>query len=112
MDATFYQNESMRTKDGDLQSVEQFKCAALGIAGESGEICDLVKKLLYHRKMMDKSILVKELGDLLWYIALMADAIDVDLSEIMSININKLKIRYPNGFNFRDSELRRDVNGA
>lgn len=111
MDASIYQREAMRTKDQSSSGVEQFKCSALGIAGESGEICELVKKLLYHHKMMSKQQLVQEMGDLLWYIALMADAIEVDLSEIMSININKLRLRYPNGFSYMDSQIRRDVNG-
>lgn len=70
--------------------------AALGLAGESGEVSDLVKKHIFHEKKLDLEHLKKELGDVCWYIALMCDALETDFEEIMQLNIDKLSRRYTN----------------
>lgn len=57
---------------------------------------------------MDKEALKKELGDVLWYIACCASALDVDLDEIGQLNIEKLQNRYPNGFSKEDSLNRKE----
>jgi len=75
--------------------------AAMGLAGESGECVDIVKKVQFQNHILDAEHLIEELGDVLWYIAEAATAIGCDLDYIMEINIEKLKRRYPNGF---DSE--------
>ena len=75
--------------------------AAMGLAGESGECVDIVKKVQFQHHILDAEHLIEELGDVLWYIAEAATAIGCDLDYIMEINIEKLKRRYPNGF---DSE--------
>lgn len=71
---------------------------ALGLTGEAGEVADQIKKTIFHGHKMDYDGLVKELGDVCWYLALLCHAIDVPLEEVMTRNIEKLKKRYPEGF--------------
>jgi NTP pyrophosphatase (non-canonical NTP hydrolase) len=93
-----YAKQAMRTR-GSYDSIdEQLKCAVFGITGEAGEVADAVKKMFYQGHDYDESALVHELGDLCWYIALMADAMDVSLTEIFASNITKLMLRYPDGY--------------
>lgn len=82
--------------------------AAIGIAGEAGEVADYVKKVIYHGHDLNESELVKELGDVLWYLTSMASAIGVDLSEVAYQNIVKLSERYPHGFSQEDSRNRKE----
>jgi len=67
---------------------------ALGLAGESGEVADLIKKHLYHGLALDRAGLVLELGDLLWYWVALTQAFDLSPSEIMAANIAKLQSRH------------------
>lgn len=101
-DADSYQKAALRTKNPDLTEIEQLQNGLMGLNGEAGEAIDILKKHLFQGHDLDKEHIAKELGDCLWYIALAADAIDYDLSEIMFNNIDKLRKRYPEGF---DSEL-------
>lgn len=71
---------------------------ALGIAGEAGEVADLIKKHVGHGHELDRAKLTKELGDVLWYVAALAHDIGVDLSTVARENVEKLKTRYPDGF--------------
>lgn len=75
--------------------------SAMGLAGESGECVDIIKKTKFQNHVLDSEHLIEELGDVLWYIAEAATAIGCDIDYIMQVNIEKLKKRYPNGF---DSE--------
>lgn len=70
----------------------------LGLTGESGEVSDLVKKGIFHEKGIDKDHLKKELGDVMWYIAMICDSVGFDLDDVMKTNIDKLIARYPDGF--------------
>jgi NTP pyrophosphatase (non-canonical NTP hydrolase) len=70
----------------------------LGLAGESGEVADLLKKHLLHGVPFDRSALVKELGDVLWYLAAIAEDHGVTLDEVAQTNVAKLRARYPEGF--------------
>ena len=88
-----YQKLAMRTAR-ELNIVE----FALGISGEAGEVTDLIKKVEFHGHEMNKIKLVDELGDVLWYLALLAETIGVELEEVAKVNIDKLKERYPDGF--------------
>ena len=83
---------------------------ALGIAGEAGEAADLIKKHWFHDHPLDRDKLVKELGDTLWYIAAIAAVIGVDMETIASVNIDKLRKRYPSGYSREASIARADVN--
>ncbi|MDR1694642.1 MAG: nucleoside triphosphate pyrophosphohydrolase family protein [Lactobacillaceae bacterium] len=75
--------------------------AVSGISGEAGEIADLWKKIKFHGKEFNeenKEMLVKELGDMFWYLAQASIALNVSMEEIINKNIEKLKARHPNGF--------------
>jgi NTP pyrophosphatase (non-canonical NTP hydrolase) len=82
----------------------------LGAAGEGGEIADLIKKVLYHKggifEDSDREKLVKELGDVLWYVAFACNTLNTTLEELMWENMEKLKERYPTG-EFREEDFRR-----
>lgn len=70
---------------------------AMGLAGESGELVDMLKKVIFHDHPLDKEKVVKEIGDVLWYIAILAKELDVTLEEIGQRNIEKLYRRYSEG---------------
>lgn len=90
----------MAPKTGDLLN------GCLGLAGESGELLDLVKKWCFHDKSVDIDHAKKELGDVMWYVAMICHAMGWDLDEIMRLNIDKLKARYPEGFDTEKSNHR------
>lgn len=69
-----------------------------GLAGESGEVLDIVKKWIFHENGLDIDHLKKELGDVMWYVAMICESAGFTLDEIMKMNIDKLKARYPEGF--------------
>jgi NTP pyrophosphatase (non-canonical NTP hydrolase) len=114
MNANEYQKAAARTlidrpgfalSDDDLLLVWN----ALGLAGEAGEVADLVKKGILHQHGLDRDGLKKELGDVLWYAAALCTRLGVDLSEVMQANIDKLLARYPEGFSSQDSRRRVDT---
>ena len=70
----------------------------MGLCGESGEAIDIVKKHLHQGHPLDKEKLAKELGDIAWYLAETAYALDIPLEQILRMNLEKLKNRYPEGF--------------
>jgi NTP pyrophosphatase (non-canonical NTP hydrolase) len=72
--------------------------AAKGLATEAGEFHDALKKHLFYGRPLDKENLKEELGDLMWYVALAANALGVPLSSILEANVAKLQRRYPQGF--------------
>jgi len=81
--------------------------ACFGLAGETGEFVDHVKKSKFQGKVLNEEHLIKELGDVLFYSAVAAIALDVSLEEVIQINIDKLTARYPNGFTVENSEVRK-----
>jgi NTP pyrophosphatase (non-canonical NTP hydrolase) len=93
-----YQQLAMRTSNKELTKGEHLINGALGLCGESGEVADLVKKAYMQGHNIDRAHIAKEIGDCLWYAAEAATAIDYDLETIMQMNIDKLKARYPEGF--------------
>ena len=88
-----YQVEALRTIGSSDKAI-----LGLGIAGEAGEVADLIKKELGHGHPADVDKIAKELGDVLWYIATLANEYGLSLSDVASRNIVKLKERYPDGF--------------
>ena len=70
----------------------------LGLAGESGEVADAIKKHLHQGHPLDKMKIAEELGDVVWYISLACSVIGFSFDDILRMNIAKLKRRYPNGF--------------
>ena len=70
----------------------------VGLCGESGEAIDLVKKHLFQGHELDREAMATELGDIAWYLAEAATALELDLDDILETNIAKLRRRYPEGF--------------
>lgn len=106
-----YQQDALRTWTGDGEPMLRRLNAMLGLVGESGELADAVKKWAFHGHPLPQAEVVKELGDILWYVAVMAHEFDVSLSEVAERNISKLRVRYPDGFSMVDSMRRSDVPG-
>lgn len=104
-----YQVKAMRTSRKDLSPDSHLHNAMLGLAGETGECCDLVKKCFYQdgRDIRDK--LFDELSDVLWYVAEAATAMGWDLNKIAEHNIVKLEKRYPTGFDAERSLHREEA---
>lgn len=72
--------------------------ACLGLSGEVGEFNDMVKKWVFHEQELDIDHAKKELGDIAWYLAMACDSFGWNLDEILQMNVDKLKARYPEGF--------------
>ena len=81
-------------------NIERLLTGAVGINSEGGEIMEIVKKLLFQGKPWNEETqyhIKRELGDVMWYIMQCLLALDVSLDEIIEMNIDKLKARYPGG---------------
>ena len=98
MEINEYQTLAMRTLNKDLNKKDILINGVMGLCGESGEAIDIVKKWFAHGHELDKEHLAKELGDIAWYLAEAATALDLNLEDIFQANIEKLKKRYPEGF--------------
>ena len=72
--------------------------ACLGLSGEVGEFNDMIKKWIFHEKELDVEHAKKEAGDICWYLAMLCESFGWNLDEIMQMNVDKLKARYPEGF--------------
>lgn len=92
-----YQKQAARTINRQLSSMEVTFHALHGMAAEIGEIHSLYQKT-YQGHEMDEEHEKKELGDMLWFIAEYCTAKGWELEEIMQMNIDKLKARFPDGF--------------
>ena len=101
-----YQELAMTTLNPALNRKDVLINGVMGLCGESGEAIDIVKKWLAQGHELDKEKLAKELGDIAWYLAETAWALDFSLEEILQANIDKLKKRYPEGFDSRRSLCR------
>ena len=93
-----YQKLAMTTLNPDLSKKDVLINAVMGLCGESGEAIDIVKKHLHQGHELDIEKFQKELGDIAWYLAEAAYALDIPLDDIFEGNIAKLKARYPQGF--------------
>lgn len=98
MHASEYQRLAMRTLNPSLSTTEVLSNAVMGLCGESGEAIDLVKKHLFQGHELDREAMATELGDIAWYLAEAATALELDLDDILEANIAKLRRRYPEGF--------------
>jgi DNA polymerase III epsilon subunit-like protein/NTP pyrophosphatase (non-canonical NTP hydrolase) len=94
MDANEYQRQALSTANTDADIVNWI----LGLTGEVGEVANIAKKQLYHDKTPGSNAYLDELGDVLWYLSVLAYQLDLDLSDIMRYNLNKLAKRHPGGF--------------
>ena len=107
MNVNEYQKLALTTMNPEISKQDMLINSMMGLCGESGEAIDLVKKHLFHGHELDKDKLAKELGDIAWYLAEAAHALDMDLETVLRMNIDKLKARYPEGFS-RERSIHRE----
>ena len=93
-----YQQLAMRTLNPALGEKDVLINGVMGLCGEAGEAIDIVKKHLAQGHPLDREALLKELGDVAWYLAETAYALGSDLESVLAGNIEKLRRRYPEGF--------------
>lgn len=114
MTGSEYQKLAMRTNDllasdrlfSKVEPVIRPECkdfggiinACLGLSGEVGEFNDMIKKWVFHEKDLDVEHAKKEAGDIAWYLAMLCESFGWGLDEILKTNVEKLKARYPEGF--------------
>lgn len=103
-----YQELALRTLNPALGPKDVLINGVMGLCGESGEAIDIVKKHLAQGHPLDREKLAKELGDVAWYLAETAHAIGYPLEDILQMNIDKLKARYPEGFSSENSIHRQE----
>ncbi len=106
MDMLSYQEKATRTLNytGSSKSVMTNMC--LGLAGESGELIDHIKNHVFHEHEIDREYVKAELGDIMWYVACLADVLEISLDDVSIGNIEKLEARYPTGFSEERSKNR------
>lgn len=103
-----YQKLAMTTLNPALDKKDVLINGVMGLCGESGEVIDVVKKWLAQGHELNREKILAELGDVAWYLAEVAYALDTPLEEVLEGNINKLKKRYPEGFDTDKSINRKD----
>ena len=99
--------KSMETQEVDGPTLDLLHCA-FGIAGESGELVDAIKKYFFYNQTLDEDNIKEELGDLMFYIQAMCDTLGYSAEEIMNKNVQKLSKRYPDGYSDEDAQARAD----
>ena len=97
----------MTTLNPQLDSKDVLINSVMGLCGESGECIDIVKKWLAQGHELNKDKLIDELGDVAWYLAEAATALGVSLESVLQHNVDKLKARYPQGFDSAKSITRK-----
>lgn len=108
-----YQKAALRTANMDYFTFhERLSNGVMGLCGESGEVIDIVKKAQFQGHELDVDHIAEELGDLAWYLAITASAIGKNLDEIFSANVDKLRRRYPEGFDADRSVHREEYENA
>ena len=103
-----YQTLAMTTLNPALDKKDILINGVMGLCGEAGEAIDLVKKHLAQGHPLDREKLIGELGDIAWYLAETATVLEIDLETVLTRNIEKLKMRYPEGFAAERSLDRKD----
>jgi NTP pyrophosphatase (non-canonical NTP hydrolase) len=114
MNASDFQKQAERTQieklDFKISDKEIFAVwGAIGLAGEAGEVADIIKKGVFHQHGLNIDKVAEELGDVLWYTAALCSTLGLDMSKVMENCIEKLKMRYPNGYSSVDSQRRVDA---
>ena len=108
MQVNEYQKAAMAMLNPALEKKEVLINSVMGLCGESGEAIDIVKKWLMQGHELDKEHLVRELGDVAWYLAEAATALDIPLEAVFQGNLDKLRQRFPNGFDTGASVNRKE----
>ena len=96
--------------DREGASIERLTTAGVGLAAESGEFLEIVKKMVFQGKPWNadnREHLIIELGDVMWYVAQACIALDISFDDVIRGNVRKLEKRYPGGtFSVEKSEVR------
>ena len=95
MEFNEYQQAANRTLYGNEQVLTN---CVLGLAGETGQVVDIVKDYTFRGKKLDREELKYEMGSVLWYLSQVAEWADIPFDEIAQANIETLNERYPNGY--------------
>lgn len=103
MEINDYQKRAMATLNPELAWKDVLLNSVMWLCGESGEAIDIVKKWLSQGHALDRAHLAEELGDIAWYLAEAATALEIPLEEILQSNLDKLQKRYPDGFDAQKS---------
>lgn len=100
MDFNEYQKLAMKTASDTSKHSKQnlILNGVMGLCGEAGECIDIVKKHMFQGHELNREKLIDEASDCLWYLAEIATGLNLTLEEIASHNVEKLKKRYPEGF--------------
>ena len=115
MNSKEYIQNAIRTESNDLEGMNKRLCddgtkrllhAGIGLATESGEFLDAIKKHVFYGKELDRVNLQEELGDLFWYMAIACDELGIEFEPIMDRNIEKLRARYGEKFSEDRAENR------
>jgi NTP pyrophosphatase (non-canonical NTP hydrolase) len=102
-----YQALTGRTDNSKLPETQHIAMLVMGLSGETGEVVDTFKKFLFHgHDEPDIDKIEEELGDILWYVARLADMYSLRMGSIAAMNIMKLMERYPDGFSEEASRNR------
>jgi NTP pyrophosphatase (non-canonical NTP hydrolase) len=97
-----YAEEAKRTRNSELNQTDWVLNTVLGLAGECGELVELIKKELYHKVPMARDAVIKELGDQHYYwteaVSALGSMLKFNVQDVIAANSKKLRDRYPNGF--------------
>ena len=111
MNLTEYQYAVLRTR-ATTDRLDTLKLAVMGLCDELGELAGPLKKYLWHGHGLDTAHLSEEVGDVLWYLATLCNALGLSLQEALTQNIAKLQRRYPHGFSTEASRTREQVEAS
>ncbi|MAF89858.1 MAG: hypothetical protein CL674_01195 [Bdellovibrionaceae bacterium] len=118
MDTKEYVKNAVKTESRDFDAIgsrmaevrnQRLLHAGIGLATESGEFLDALKKHVFYGKELDTVNLGEEMGDIFWYCAIIADELGLDFAKVMDTNIAKLKARYGEKFTEQAAQ-ERDLN--
>ena len=107
MDSKQYIQDAIRTESNNFSAIGgrmkeegtiRLMHGAIGLTTEAGEFIDALKKHVFYGKELDRVNLAEEMGDLFWYLAIIADELKIDFESVMKTNIEKLKARYGEKF--------------
>lgn len=93
-----YQELAPNTLNKDLTYTMQLLNCVCGLAGEGGEVADIIKKHMFQNHILDVDHVEEEIGDVMFYICNLATLLGLNMETILDKNINKLAKRYPKGF--------------
>lgn len=106
-----YQQLAQRTEKA-LDRNAALQHGMLGVITEAGELGDAIKRAVIYGKDLDTANVEEELGDLLWYMAVIANNLQIDLGAAAARNIEKLRVRHPEKYTDADALARADKTGA